>query len=472
VFLLAWFLVPVRFAGAQSNVADTAENRMETADSYASPTNGLGSWIWEERTVDNQTCQFWNTFEIPAAGKVAKARLKMTADNQFALFLDGQKLGRGVEWREIYVFDLTQMLTPGRHVLAVECYNGAFFAGMLFGLRVDLADGRSIEVKSDNSWRVVPLGVRRWETQTEAKPDWPAATIIAPFGGKPWWTVPDAIIMMPPLQLTRVYFWQTGWFQVSLFAVCLLVILVSFWLMTQLAFHRKERLLLRGERARIARDIHDDMGARMTQLVVHGEVTQNELPADSEIRPQLTWICEEVRGLLSTMDEILWAVNPQRDTLCDFADYVCNYAQEFLKPTRIQCLFAVAPEMPAAALNLPLRRSLLLAIKESLNNAVKHSEATELHLRMQWQGRRLVVVVQDNGKGFDKQAVTPGRNGLTNLAERLSELDGSCSITSQPGNGCRVEFSIPLKRPFRPVWSRISKARTFLDRFSNEPSPD
>ena len=264
-----------------------------------------------------------------------------------------------------------------------------------------------------------------------------------------------AVNLMPSRQPVKTFFWQTGWFQVSLLSVCGFLVLAGFWLMAQLAFHRKEKHLLEAERARIARDIHDDLGARMTQLVVHGEVTQNELPASSELRPRLIWICEEVRGLLSSMDEILWAVNPQHDTLCDFADYVCNYAQEFLKPTPIQCLFAVDVGMPATVLNLPLRRSLLMAIKEALNNAVKHSQAAELHLKIQRQGSHLLVVVQDNGKGFDMNVLKPERNGLTNMTQRLSELGGTCHITSSPGKGCRVEFSIPLKYPFHPLWPRI-----------------
>ncbi len=130
-----------------------------------------------------------------------------------------------------------------------------------------------------------------------------------------------------------------------------------------------------------------DIGSRMTQLVLHGEVAQSGLSAGSEMQLQLVQICEEARGLLSTMDEILWAVNPRRDTLRDFAAYVCKYTQEFLAPTKIQCLFEVNSEM-AAAFDLPLRRSLLMAIKETLNNAVKHSAATELRLQIYWQGQR------------------------------------------------------------------------------------
>ena len=461
LLLLALLSTPATGVCAGGNAADGQKIQMEPEAPYVSPTNGLGSWIWEEKTLDNQTCQLWTTFEIPKPGTVTKARLVMTTDNEFTLYLDGRELGRGAEWRELFVFDVTRLLTPGRHVLAINCYNGSFFAGMLFGLRVDLADGRSIEVKSDKSWRVVPEGVSRWTKRTEADPAWPAATVIAPLGGSPWWTAPTAVNMMPSLQPIKVFFWQTGWFQITLLSVCALVILVSLRLMAQLALHRKERWFLQRERSRIAREIHDDIGSRMTQLVLHGEVAQSGLPAGSDLQVQLVQICEEARGLLSTMDEILWAVNPRRDTLRDFAAYVCKYAQEFLAPTKIQCLFEVGPEMSAAAFDLPLRRSLLMAIKEALNNAAKHSGATELRLRIHWEGQRLIVVVQDNGKGFDAGAMKSERNGLANMAQRMSELGGHCLITSQPDQGCRVEFSVPLTHPRWNTWLWIWNANSF-----------
>lgn len=418
-------------------------------------TNGLGSWIWEEKTMDNQYCQFWRTFEIPAGAQVDKARLLMTADNEFTLYLDGRELGRGVEWRDLFAFDLTPILQPGRHVFAIECFNGFARAGMLFGLRVDLADGRNIEVKSDKSWWVVPEGGSRWKKRTEAQPNWRAATIIAPLGGYSWKATPDAVITMPYLQTIKVYFWQTGWFQVLLLSLCGFATFVCLRLMAQVALHKKERLLLRTERARIARDIHDDVGARMPQLVLRGELAQCEPSADSNMQLQLKSFCEEARSLLFTMDEILWAVNPQRDTLRDFASFVCKYAQEYLVPTQILCFFEVGPEISAAVFELPLRRSLLMAIKETLNNAVKHSDATELHLQIQWQGQWLIVVVQDNGKGFDLAAAKSGRNGLTNMGQRMNELGGHCRITSQPNRGCRVELSVPLRHSRGSAWDWI-----------------
>jgi signal transduction histidine kinase len=444
-------------------VADTNQMASRIIDPYVSPTNGLGSWIWASNTFAGQTCQFWNSFEIPAGQGIAKAQLVITVDNEFTLYLDGRELGRGAEWRELFIFDLTQLLASGRHILAVKCFNDFGSAGMIFGLQVSLADGRMVELKSDKSWRIVPDGVSRWQKRTEAPEIWPAATIIAPLGGSPWWIKPENLNRMPSLQPIKLYFWQTGWFQIALLTICGLVILISLRLMAQNALHRKDRWLLQQERARIAREIHDDIGARMTQLVLHGEVAQGSVAAGSEAQEKLVQICDEARGLLSTMDDILWAVNPRRDNLSDFAVYVCNYAQEFLESTSIQCLFEVDEEMSAAAFNLPHRRSLLMAIKETLNNAVKHSEATELRLKLHWPGQRLVMVVQDNGKGFDPAMVNLERNGLTNLTQRMRELGGSCQITSQPGQGCRVEFNIPLRHPRLGMWAWIWNTEPVLE---------
>jgi signal transduction histidine kinase len=474
--LSAVALTPGISLAATNAIIEAGQIPPDTLERYDSPTNGLGSWIWETTVTNNQTCRLWRSFEIPHTG-ISRARLCLTVDNEFTVFLDGRELGQGAEWRELFVFDVTKLLSPGTHVLAVSAFNSYSGAGMLLGLQVDLQDGHRIEIKSDQNWRVVPAGVKGWEKMTQPVIDWPRATVELPFGGFPYWTTPQNIDIMPTLYPIKVFFWQTGWFQITLLSICCIVILISLRLMAQLTLHQKERRLLRRERARIAREIHDDIGARMTQLVLHGEVAQSGLTEGSEMQLQMIQLCEDARGLLSTMDEILWAVNPRRDTLRDFVAYVCKYAEEFLKPTQIQCILEVDPELSAAAFDLPLRRSLLMAIKETLNNAVKHSRATELRLQIRWQGQRLIAVVLDNGGGFDPAVLKSERNGLVNMSQRMIELGGSCVVVSQPGKGCRVEFSIPLRRSRRRLWSWLWNANQFSEQMddamtasANEPS--
>ena len=451
-------LLGILIAAAHLNCAAAPSNAsvQEISGTYLNATNDMGPWIWAGEVHNDQTCQLWKTFEIPDSSSVTNAHLFMTADDEFTLYLDGRELGHGVDWREIFTFDLTPLLTTGKHVLAVRAYNAFFSAGVIFKLDVRLTDGRMIQVKSDESWRVVPNSVKRWETKMQPAADWPFATIQAKAGADPWTPWPVNIVGMPTLQPIRLAFWQMAWFQITVLTLFSLLILVSLRLVAQLALHRKERLLLQQERTRIAREIHDDVGSKMTQLVLHGEVAQRDLPEGSTTQLQLAEICEESRSVLASMDEILWAVNPQRDTLRDFASYVCKYAEEFLRVTQIQCLFEVSPEMPTVEFNLAHRRSLLMAIKETLNNAVKHSGATELHLQIRWEDQMLHVVVQDNGKGFDPKTVRPDRHGMANLKQRMSELGGSCRVVSEPGKGCRVEFNILLKRPRRNPWTFLS----------------
>ena len=425
------------------------KNTNDKTDAVPAPNNPLdllGSWIWTTNTFDGQTCQFWRALDIPADQKVINARLLLTADNEFTLFLDGRQLGHGAEWRELFDYNLVLLMSPGRHVLAVQTMNPSGFAGMLLGMRIDFAKGASMEIKSDPSWRIVSEEDKSWKEMARPSPGWAPATVVATLGGKPWWTEPVRINSMLTPTPIKIYFWQTVWFQIVFLTLCGISAVTIFVLAAQLTLHRKERWLLQRERARIAMDVHDDIGSRMTHLVLNGEVAQGEVPAGSKARAQLEQICDEARGVLSSIDEILWALNPRRDTLQDFADYVCDYTQKFLAPTSIACVFEVDTETLDAVADLPLRRSLLMAIKETLNNAVKYSEATELHLNIGRQRHDLVMIVEDNGKGFDLSKIRPGAHGVGNMSKRMQELGGNCRLTSQIGKGCRIEFRIPLRQ--------------------------
>ncbi len=434
----------------------------------------MGDWIWDDKVFDGQTCQLWQAFDVPSNSKVINARILLTADNEFTLFFDGREIGHGAEWRELFDYNLTLLMSPGRHVLAVKALNPSGPAGMLLGMRIELANGQLVEIKSDQRWKIVPDEAKSWKEMTTAPTGWAAAKRIAALGNLPWWTTPVNVNPMLTLVPIKIFFWQTAWFQVPFLIVCGLIALTIFFLAAQLALHQKEHWLLQRERARIAMDIHDDIGSRMTHLVLNGEVVQDELPTDSKARAQLEQICDDARGVLSSIDEILWTLNPRRDTLQDFADYVCDYAQKFLGPADIECVFEVDSETLNAAADLPLRRSLLMAIKETLHNTVKYSGATELRLQIGRQRQNLVVVVQDNGRGFDPASIRPGRNGLSNMSRRMRELGGSCSISSETGKGCRIEFCIPLRSPRRLslswIWRR--KQRVATTNKNLNPNPD
>jgi signal transduction histidine kinase len=441
----AWMMA---FLASMISVADPARAESNPPTTNAlDPEYGVGSWIWDSETRDQQLCRFWRGFEIPQSSVVVKARLAITADNSYRLFLDGRELGRGGDWQDLTVHDLALLLNPGSHTLAVEAFNDFKAAGVLVGLKIDLEDGRTIEIGSDQSWKEVPLSDNRWITRTRPGKDWPSATVVAAFLGGSWHHGPSSMIYATPLQPVTLRFWQTGWFQVILLSLCGAVAASCVWLAGKLALHSQAQQVLHRERARIARDIHDDVTAGLTQLVLLGEVAQSELPPGSEPRQQMSQICEKARGLSRSMNEVIWAVNSQRDTLRDFVSYVCKYTETFLQPTPIRCRFDIEEDMPNLPCDLGVRRNLFLAAKETLHNAIRHSHATEVILRIRHADGEVFVVLEDNGKGFDPRSVDSARNGLSNMARRATEVGGACVITSQPGAGCRVEFSAPLAGP-------------------------
>ena len=452
--LAGWlFFLPPTIAQAGGETLAVPLPAPSATDWSYEATNHIGQWIWETNAYAKQTVRFWKAFEIPRGAKVASAILRITVDNGYSLFLDGREIGRGSDWKTVTKYDVTRLLNPGTHCLAVEGFNDRLEAGFVFALHIELLDQRSIHIVSDHSWLIVPPTKPNWVELKTAQADWRPAIIIGPIHSHPWEVWPFGLTTEPPLQPLLVHFWQRGWFQLTLSITATAAVLFCLWLLTQLAAQARSQKILQQERVRIARDIHDDLGAQLTQLLLLGEVAQREQPEHSLARGQFTQICDHARELAHALDEVVWAINARRDTVRDFTSYVCKYAQLYLGATSIRCRLDVEDDMPAVDFDLPVRRNLFLAVKEALNNAAKHSSADELFLRIARAGKKLAVTVEDNGRGFDLQEASADRNGLTNMAQRMAEIGGTCAVSSQPGAGCMVVFTVPLEeRPRR--WFR------------------
>ncbi|QTN33865.1 hypothetical protein HZ994_16610 [Akkermansiaceae bacterium] len=413
---------------------------------------GVGGWIWGPQTYDKQTCRLWRSFEIPAGAEVEFARVRISVDNGYRLMIDGREVGTGSDWRSITEYDLGHMLKAGRHVIAVEGFNDNREAGMQFGLNIRLKDGPVMNVFSDESWRIVPAGESGWESQRDAPPHWGRAVKSESrlVRGQVWvGRIPTMLVKVEVPPPAKIGFWQSGWVQAVLWVGIAFAVLFSLRLMARLAVQSKSQELLNRERARIARDIHDELGARLTELALEGEVIQTEVPSGSPVAHKLEALCEKARAVSGVMDEVVWMVNSKRDTLLDFSTYVCKNTQRFLAATPIRCRLDVDADLPQIPFELPVRRSLLLAVREAINNAAKYSAATELFLRIHRRGNELVVTVEDNGAGFDPALADSDRNGLTNLKTRMDEMGGRCLISASPGEGCRVDFHVPLSRQAR-----------------------
>ncbi len=256
------------------------------------------------------------------------------------------------------------------------------------------------------------------------------------------------------------YFWQTLWFRILAWVAIITASGGLVWFDTRRRMRRKlERLewqrAVEHERARIAHDIHDDLGAHLTRISMLSESARAELDNPELAMAGLDQIYDTARGLTRAMDEIVWAVNPRHDTLEGLASYLEKFAQDLLAAAGIRCRLDMPMELPDWRLTADVRHNLFLAFKEALHNVVKHSGATETSIRLATGATSFELIVEDNGCGFapgatrktlldDSIRLSTG-NGLENIRRRLAEIHGICSIESVPGRGTKVIFSMPLK---------------------------
>jgi signal transduction histidine kinase/ligand-binding sensor domain-containing protein len=201
---------------------------------------------------------------------------------------------------------------------------------------------------------------------------------------------------------------------------------------------------LEKERARIARDMHDELGASLTRIALMSEIAADEPEMHGPAARQLVEIAQAARSVSGTLDQIVWTVNPRNDTLERLVGYLAEFAVEYLAPTGLGLHLELPAEVPSQPVAAEIRHEVLLATKEALNNAVKYARAPSVTLRVGISGDMLCVVVADCGCGFDPASVPPFSNGLLNLQQRLAPLGGSAEIISQPGAGTTVTLRVPL----------------------------
>jgi signal transduction histidine kinase len=213
--------------------------------------------------------------------------------------------------------------------------------------------------------------------------------------------------------------------------------------------HRREQMehlrALEEERARIARDLHDDLGAALTQIRFLSAVESRDQAVPQGTRDQLHLVSEKSRQLVASLDEIVWAINPANDSLPSLLNYLCHVAAEFFASTPIRCRLDMPDALPAVTLTSETRHHLYLAVREALNNIAKHSWADEVWLRFHWQERQLEIVIEDNGRGFSPAEAMQTGEGLGNMRKRVEKIGGQFACDSQPGKGTVCRIRLPMK---------------------------
>ncbi|MCP5532299.1 MAG: hypothetical protein H7A48_03945 [Akkermansiaceae bacterium] len=245
----------------------------------------------------------------------------------------------------------------------------------------------------------------------------------------------------------RAAWWETFWFRFGswLLGMCalgwLVRLIVKRRMRARLRRLAQERALER-ERIRIARDMHDQLGASLTQIAITSKLLKLDPP--ESVAAHSDELANIARNTVESLDELVWAVDPANDTLATSFDYLCQFAVDFLATAGIACELDVPMDLPARPVPSHVRHHLFLAVKESLNNIVKHSGASAVRLNIEIIGENLRLTIADNGHGFEQGNGRAGSDGLRNMRARMTELGGSCEVESHPGEGTQVILQLPL----------------------------
>jgi len=219
---------------------------------------------------------------------------------------------------------------------------------------------------------------------------------------------------------------------------------------TRAKLHRRLHVLekqhaVESERSRIARDMHDDLGARLTEILLLNELAQKNTPTPQTALTHLDKQSQVIQDVAGGLDAIVWAVNPVNDSLDRLANYLYAQAERLLAMRFIRCRFDVPDELPACFLSSEMRHNVFLAVRELLNNVIKHSGASEVWFRLRTTPAMLSIMIEDNGGGFSPSERASAGNGLHNIEKRMKNLGGSFHLVTQPGEGTRIRLEVPIR---------------------------
>ncbi len=239
-----------------------------------------------------------------------------------------------------------------------------------------------------------------------------------------------AITVQPP-------FWQTIWFRL-LITVTLLGIIWSLY-----RFRVRQLLEVERVRLRIAGDLHDEIGSGLSGIALTGDLLKRQMD-DGTTKPELLErMTNNARNLASSLDSIIWLIDPQKESIQDLVLKCKAAAQELLYDKKVVFEDDISPEMMNYKLLATIRRNLYLIFKEVIHNIQKHSNATEVTISFNLQNGRVQLSISDNGNGFDENEIVKG-NGLDSIKRRAKEIQATLEIKSISGNGTTLSLSKKL----------------------------
>jgi signal transduction histidine kinase len=346
--------------------------------------------------------------------------------------LDATMDTRGKTLPDGMIYDRKQKfleLPPGKHQIEFR-YTGLSLVAssrVQFRYRLDGAETSWVEAGTRRSaqYNLLPSGTYRFR-------------VIACNNDQVWNETGDALTLK-----ILPYFYETVWFRILASLVAGGLVAGAVWYSVTRRLRRKLEQLahqqaIELERARIAKDIHDDLGANLTLIARLGHLARQEKTSDRIEKMEST-----ARQAVKSLDEIVWAVNPRNDTLAHLIDYSGQFATDYLYSVGVRCLLDVSEQTPPREVPSNVRHNIFLVIKEALQNIVKHSRATEVRLRINPTNSDLHIVIEDNGCGFEPVSDNAQGDGLRNIRQRMNELGGQCLIQRRAGGGTEIIIEMP-----------------------------
>lgn len=249
--------------------------------------------------------------------------------------------------------------------------------------------------------------------------------------------VQQRLVLSVLLPLTRqIWFWV-------LIAIVVASLLFGAWRYVAWLNIQREHAMEQ-ERVRIARDLHDDLGANLSEIAMLSDLAQENLPLEAPARGYLNDIFARAESNVRSLGEIVWAIKPVNDTLESFAGYLCKFAQDYLSLAGVRCRFDLPETLPALSMDSSRRHNMFLAAKEAIHNAVKHGSPTEVVVRIAIGGQ-IVVSIEDNGCGCVETSQSSGAGcGSANMRARMEQIGGKFERSSNVGRGTVVTLTLPL----------------------------
>ncbi len=253
-----------------------------------------------------------------------------------------------------------------------------------------------------------------------------------------------SIVVLPP-------FYRTWWFMAISGLLLLGAVIGSVHYVSTQRLQRqlivlRQQEALEKERARIARDLHDQLGANLTQVALLSEMTETDAEIPEEVQNHARQIGQTAIETTRALDEIVWTVNPSNDTLDGLVNYLCKYAQDYLAIAGLRYRLEVPPELPNVGITPELRHNVFLAAREAVNNVVKHSQASTAWIRLRLASGQFSLEIEDNGRGLAPGDENKGRNGLKNMLRRMEDIGGRFEAGPGAEGGTRIRLTAPLPK--------------------------